>query len=103
MALCEQAEAGAGEVPGGASLVFGFLDNPNDLGRYSGSSFSFVGFDELVRFEQQQYASMFRALRQPDQQTAPLPPAADAANPTQAEFAATLARLADYQEIFDSH
>jgi hypothetical protein len=32
-----------------------------------------------------------------------LPPAADPANPTSAEMAATVAKVGDYQEIFDTH
>jgi L-asparaginase len=32
-----------------------------------------------------------------------LPPALDAAKPTQAEVDATKAKLKDYQEIFDTH
>jgi predicted phage terminase large subunit-like protein len=51
---------------GGASLRFGYLDGVKDVARYAGSSFSFLGFDELVRFEEQQYRRMFRVLRKPD-------------------------------------
>ena len=50
---------------GGASLRFGYLDAVRDVARYAGSSFSFLGFDELVRFEQSHYQRMFRVLRQP--------------------------------------
>ena len=50
----------------GASLVFGYLDGLKDTYRYSGSSFSFLGFDELTRFEEASYRRMFRVLRQPD-------------------------------------
>ena len=35
---------------GGATLRFGYLDGIKDVHRYSGSSFAYVGFDELVRF-----------------------------------------------------
>ncbi len=55
---------------GGASVGFGYLDGLGDLGRYQGSNFSFVGFDELVRFSQQQYGGMFRVLRQPADRSA---------------------------------
>jgi predicted phage terminase large subunit-like protein len=51
---------------GGATLGFGYLNDPNDISRYAGTSYSFVGFDELVRFNEQQYRRMFRVLRQPD-------------------------------------
>jgi predicted phage terminase large subunit-like protein len=49
---------------GGASLRFGYLDSIKDVARYAGSSFSYVGFDELVRFDQRVYQLMFRLLRQ---------------------------------------
>lgn len=51
---------------GGASVHFGFLDGGKDVSRYAGSSFSFLGFDELVRFAEQDYRRMFRVLRQAD-------------------------------------
>jgi predicted phage terminase large subunit-like protein len=50
---------------GGASLRFGYLDGPKDATRYAGSSFSFIGFDELVRFEEAEYRRVFRMLRGP--------------------------------------
>jgi len=50
---------------GGASLSFGYLANGDDLGRYAGTSFSYLGFDELTRFEESHYRRMFRVLRQP--------------------------------------
>jgi predicted phage terminase large subunit-like protein len=50
---------------GGGSLGFGYLADLGDVGRYAGTSYSFVGFDELVRFSEQQYLRMFRVLRQP--------------------------------------
>src|SRR5881227_274692 len=50
---------------GGASLSFGYLANSDDLGRYAGTSFSYLGFDELTRFEEAHYRRMFRVLRQP--------------------------------------
>ena len=51
--------------PSGATLRFGYLDGIKDVQQYSGGSFSFVGFDELVRFAEPEYLRMFRALRQP--------------------------------------
>ena len=51
---------------GGASLHFGYLDGSKDIARYAGSSFSFLGFDELVRYQETTYRRMFRVLRQPD-------------------------------------
>jgi hypothetical protein len=53
--------AGAGR----ASLSFGYLAGGEDLGRYAGSSYSYLGFDELTRFEEAHYRRMFRVLRQP--------------------------------------
>jgi predicted phage terminase large subunit-like protein len=54
---------------GGASLTFGYLDNDRDLGRYAGSSVSFLGFDELGRFDENTYRRMFRVVRQPSNQS----------------------------------
>lgn len=50
---------------GGAMLTFGYLADASDVARYSGTSYSFVGFDELTRFEEANYRRMFRVLRQP--------------------------------------
>src|SRR5213075_1990663 len=50
---------------GGSSLSFGYLGNGDDLGRYAGTSYSYLGFDELTRFEEAHYRGMFRVLRQP--------------------------------------
>jgi hypothetical protein len=53
----------------GASLGFGYLANIDDLARYAGSSFSYLGFDELTRIPEQLYLRMFRVLRQPSRAT----------------------------------
>jgi predicted phage terminase large subunit-like protein len=50
---------------GGASLSFGYLASSDDLGRYAGTSYSYLGFDELTRFQEAHYRRMFRVLRQP--------------------------------------
>jgi predicted phage terminase large subunit-like protein len=50
---------------GGATIAFGYLADDGALSRYAGSSFSFIGFDELTRFHNNHYTRMFRALRQP--------------------------------------
>src|SRR5207302_235664 len=34
--------------PGGAIVEFGFLDAPEDVYRYAGRAFSFIGWDELT-------------------------------------------------------
>lgn len=50
---------------GGATLTFGYLADDNDIARYAGSSFSYLGFDELTRFPEQHYRRMQRVVRQP--------------------------------------
>jgi predicted phage terminase large subunit-like protein len=62
---------------GGASVRFGYLDGAKDASRYAGSSFSFLGFDELTRIDQTHYQRMFRVLRQPDHGNTATPAAAD--------------------------
>jgi predicted phage terminase large subunit-like protein len=49
---------------GGAALWFGYLDGQADVGRYAGSSFSFLGFDELPQVDELTYHRMRRVLRQ---------------------------------------
>lgn len=61
----------------GASVGFGYLSDLNDVARYAGTSYSFIGFDELVRFSEPQYRRMFRVLRQPDPAQGVLPAAPD--------------------------
>lgn len=47
-------------------LQFGYLDGPNDHLRYQGSSWQFIGFDELTHFRELQYRYLFSRLRRPD-------------------------------------
>ena len=47
-----------------ATIRFGYLNSPADVNRYSGSAFSFLGFDELSHVEEISYRRMFRILRQ---------------------------------------
>ena len=56
--------AGTRSGAGGASIRFGYLDGQRDVGRYAGSSFSFLGFDELSQVDEISYRRMFRVLRQ---------------------------------------
>lgn len=49
---------------GGASIWFGYLDGQADVAKYAGSSFSFLGFDELPQFDELTYHRMRRVLRQ---------------------------------------
>jgi len=46
------------------TIRFGYLNSPADVNRYSGSAFSFLGFDELSHVEEISYRRMFRVLRQ---------------------------------------
>ena len=48
----------------GASIWFSYLDGQADVARYAGSSFSFLGFDELPQFDELIYHRMRRILRQ---------------------------------------
>ncbi|HEV2590636.1 MAG TPA: phage terminase large subunit [Gaiellaceae bacterium] len=50
---------------GGATLTFGYLRDDGDVARYAGTSFSYLGFDELTRFPELHYRRMQRVLRQP--------------------------------------
>ncbi len=47
-----------------ATIRFGYLNGPADVNRYSGSAFSFLGFDELSHVDEISYRRMFRVLRQ---------------------------------------
>lgn len=55
--------------PSGATLQFGYLDNPDDWLRYQSSEYQFIGFDELTEFqlttdiESNPYLKMFARLR----------------------------------------
>jgi predicted phage terminase large subunit-like protein len=50
---------------GGATLTFAYLGDSGDLGRYHGTSYQFVGFDELTQFEENDYLSIHRVVRTP--------------------------------------
>jgi predicted phage terminase large subunit-like protein len=49
---------------GGSSIRFGYFDGQRDVNRYSGSSYSYLGFDEL-QVDELSYHRMQRVLRQP--------------------------------------
>lgn len=49
--------------PAGATLTFGYLENENDIYRYQGPEFQFIGFDELTQFSESQYRYMFSRTR----------------------------------------
>lgn len=53
--------------PSGATLTFGYLESADDIYRYQGPEFAFVGFDELTQFQEAQYTYLFsRARRRRD-------------------------------------
>lgn len=49
--------------PSGATLTFGYLENPGDELRYQGAEFQYIGFDELTQFLERQYLYLFSRLR----------------------------------------
>lgn len=49
--------------PSGASLTFGYLENPGDELRYQGAEFQYIGIDEVTQFLRPQYTYMFSRLR----------------------------------------
>ncbi len=49
--------------PSGATLTFGYLQNPNDHLRYQGAEFHYVAFDELTQLREHQYRYLFSRTR----------------------------------------
>lgn len=49
--------------PSGASLSFGYLDNPQAKYRYGSSEYQFIGWDELTEFPEESYTFLFSRLR----------------------------------------
>lgn len=45
--------------PNNATLTFGYLEDTNDKYRYQGASFQYIGFDELSKFEEDDYKYLF--------------------------------------------
>lgn len=66
------AETKTWEFPSGATLTFGYLDNPQDKYRYQSSQFAFCGFDELTQFNEVDYRYMFSRLRRLEGSTVPI-------------------------------
>lgn len=64
--------------PSGASLEFGYLDNPTHWMNYLGTDYQFIGWDELTEIqladedENNPYLCMFRSLRQTADMNIPL-------------------------------
>lgn len=52
--------------PSGATLTFGYMQHLGDEGRYRGGEFSFIGWDELTAFPEEQYTFLFGRQRQSD-------------------------------------
>jgi predicted phage terminase large subunit-like protein len=66
------ADAHTWRFPSGASLAFGFLDNPNDKYRYQSAAFQYIGWDEVTQFEENDYLFMYSRLRKPKDSPIPL-------------------------------
>lgn len=49
--------------PSGATLTFGYLERDDDVYRYQGSAYQFIGWDELTQFPEQPYVYMFSRQR----------------------------------------
>lgn len=64
--------------PSGATLEFGFIDNPRDWMNFLGTEYQFIGWDELTEFalvkgdENNPYQCMFRSLRKAEGIDVPL-------------------------------
>jgi phage terminase large subunit-like protein len=63
--------------PSGATLQFGYIDNPDDRFRYASSEYQFIGFDELTEFrltedDNNPYLFMFSRLRKTMDNPVPL-------------------------------
>ena len=58
--------------PGGATVTFGYLQYANDVYRYQGPAFQFVGYDELTQFLESQYRYLFSRLRRLDGSAVPV-------------------------------
>lgn len=49
--------------PSSATLTFGYCETPNDIYRYQGPAFAYVGWDELTQFLETPYRYLFSRLR----------------------------------------
>lgn len=58
--------------PSGATLTFGYLDTADDIYRYQGPEFQYVGFDELTQFQEAQYVYLFSRVRRTMDMRVPL-------------------------------
>lgn len=51
--------------PSGATITFGYLDHDDDLNKYQGAEFSFIGVDEATQHPENRYTYLFSRLRRP--------------------------------------
>lgn len=58
--------------PSGAVLAFGYLDTADDMYRYQGGGYQFIGFDELTQFSERPYTYLFSRLRKEATMNVPL-------------------------------
>jgi hypothetical protein len=62
----------AWRFPSGATLQFGYLEDPTDREDHQSAEYQFVGFDELTHFEERDYTYLFSRLRRTEGQDIPL-------------------------------
>lgn len=58
--------------PSGATITFGFLERDDDVHRYQGSAYQFVGWDELTQFPERPYTYLFSRMRRLKDSTVPI-------------------------------
>lgn len=58
--------------PSGATVTFGYLETADDIYRYQGPEFTYIAFDELTQFAEDQYVYLFSRLRRRTSITAPV-------------------------------
>lgn len=51
--------------PSGASITFGYLQNPDDHLRYKGTELQYIGFDEVTEIREESYRYLLSRLRKP--------------------------------------
>ena len=56
----------------GATLTFRYLAHNNDLNKYQGAEFQYIGFDELTQFHENQYNYLHSRLRKTENNQLPL-------------------------------
>ena len=56
----------------GATITFRYLAHDNDLMKYQGAEFQYIGFDELTQFKENQYNYLHSRLRKTDDNPIPL-------------------------------